>query len=261
MSRPWSGTLKGQPDHRRQQRFTDQHGRVWNGTIELKTGHPTGVLEPTWTKGLTTIAPNGAKVRYAVPVYLIPPTSYVKPGPDHGQLIVDYALYKNDIREAWKEWRNRVRSLEVKFHGDKANPEKPSAQTLDLAGQPPQRLELIMAMEAGNRWALGLSPRMPSWAKPMIPQAALDEMDFPDAEEEEYLDAEDENLSKVFSESIQVAGKTEAERIADLEEALTHESARRVQAEADAAEAKSRRVVVKPRGRPPKQQPALAGKE
>ena len=261
MSRPWSGTLKGQPDHRRNQRFTDQHGRTWNSSIELKTGHPTGVMEPTWTKGLTQLAPSGARVRYAVPAFLIPPTSYVVPGKEHGQLVVDYPHWIGDLKEAWKEWRNRVRTLEVKFHGDKANPESPSAQTLDLAGQPPMRVELLLAMQAGNRWALGLSPKMPSWAKPLVPTDDAVTMDFPDAEEEEYLDAEDENLSKVFQESIQVAGKTEAERIADLEAALAQESAKRQKAEAAAAAAETRPVIVKPRGRPPKQQPATAGKE
>lgn len=245
MSRPWSGTSKGQPDHRRNQRFTDQHARAWNSSIELKTGHPTGVMEPTWTKGLTQLAPNGARVRYAVPEYLIPPTGYVKPGADHGQLVVDYDHWITDLKEAWKEWRSRVRSLEIKFHGDKANPESPSAQTLDLAGQPPMRVELLLAMRSGNRWALGLSPKMPSWAKPLVPTNDTVDMAFPDAEEEEYLDAEDENLSKVFQQASVVGAESEADRLARLEEALTQETARRQKAEAEAAEAKKRQVVVK----------------
>ena len=261
MSRPWSGLLKGQPDKRRNQRFTDQHGRTWNSSIEIKTGHPTGVMEPTWTKGLTQLAPNGAKVRYAVPTYLIPPTGYVKPGPEHGQLVVDYDHWVGDLKEGWKEWRSRIQKLEIKFHGDKANPEHPSAQTLDLAGQPPMRLELVLAMRAGNRWALGLSPKMPKWAKELVPTDTLAEMDFPDAEEEEYLDVEDENLSRVFTDAASDGSESEAERIARLEEALTQESARRQKAEAEAAEAKQRRVIVKPRAPKESKKPALAGKE
>lgn len=263
MSRPWSGTLKGQPDHRRNQRFTDQHGRPWNGTIELKTGHPTGVLEPTWTKGLTQLAPNGARVRYAIPLYLIPPTSYVVPGPDHGQLLVAYIHWINDLKEAWKEYRSRVRSLEVKFHGEKARPESPSAQTLDLAGQPPMRVELLLAMQAGNRWALGLSPKMPSWAKPLLPTDDTVTLDFPDAEEEGvYADAEDENLSSVFRQAAaaEAGGVSEAERIATLEAALADSEAKRLRAEAEATAAKQRQVVVKPRGRS-QQALAQAGKE
>lgn len=254
-NRPWSGSLKGQPDHRRNQRFVDQHGRPWSGTIEIKTGHPTGVLEPTWTKGLTQLAPNGAKVRYQVPDYLVPDQIYVKPHPtDHGVLFVDYPKMLDDLKEAWRDWQSRVSKTELKFHGDKANPKAPSAQTLDLAGAPPQRVELVLAMQAGNRWALGLSPKMPKWAKELLPASDVTEMDFPDAEEEEYLDAEDENVSAILGQMAE-AGESEAERIARLETALAEANAKRVQAEAVAAEAKKRRVIVKAK------KPALAGKE
>lgn len=254
--RPWSTSTKGQPDHRRGQMFQDEHGRDWHGNIELKTGKTTGHLSPVWAGGRTF-----AGQPYTVPEFLVPPQGLVRVHPEKPwAVVIDYAAWIADLKQAWLDYRRRVRELEVKFHGDKANEANPSNQTRNLAGPPPMAVDLVLAMQTGNRWALGLTPKMPRWAQVLVPKDETVTMDFPDADEETYLDVEDENLDRVFEAAAPTEGVPEAERVASLEQALAEEREKRQKAEKALEGKKDKKVTVRPRARGA-QKPVEAGKE
>lgn len=163
---------------RRPVRLIDQHGRAYTASIDIRSGAPTGLIDPLW------VHQNG----YSVPSYLVPPLAYVKFYGDErpGEVYVDYNGWLADLKAGWQQYRTNTRDVEMKVRGDKADSDNPSPTTREIVGPHPQAIQLVLAMKQGNKWALGLSAKRPAWADQYVPLDALviDE-EFPDVIEDE----------------------------------------------------------------------------
>lgn len=132
-----------QRDQRRGQMFKDQHGRRYHATIELRTGHPVGQLEP----------------QFRAP--LMPPAKYQELDKDPERpydVFVNYERWEQDIRTDRAEWEREGRQRSLKMYGDKYNPaEAFTSEVLDIIGPAPQAVEPVIAARQGNPWILGRS--------------------------------------------------------------------------------------------------------
>jgi hypothetical protein len=167
-------------------RFTDQHGRKWFGSIEIRSGYPIRVT-PQFESPLRV------------------PPRYMAYDPNEPNLItIDYERWVSDLEAAHQRWEDQLRKGAIKFYAEKA-PEaikNPPAVLLDAVGTKPQPVEPILAALSGNKWVLGLSPNKPQWADTYFatpaprPETFADEMpmedraealrsQFPDADEED----------------------------------------------------------------------------
>lgn len=126
--------------------FIDQHGREYHAVTELKSGHPTGPLEPQFT------AP------------LMPPMNYLRVGLDRRRpydIKVDYDKWLSDLRAGWDEWKNRGDKLARLVHGERYIAGAPfTRQILEELGPSPQHLEPVIAAKQGNAYVLGLTDRV-----------------------------------------------------------------------------------------------------
>lgn len=134
-----------QRHQRAEMTFQDQHGREYYASIELRTGDPTGLIEPLFR------AP------------LMPPQKYLsrrnKKRPY--DIEVDYVAWKRDVRARRREWEKEGRQLAQKMHGSKFDPREAfTMEVLDVIGPPPEAIEPIIAAEQGNRWVLGLTKKV-----------------------------------------------------------------------------------------------------
>ncbi len=166
---------RSQRDFRRSQNMTDQHGREWFATIELKTGHPCGLIQPKFT------APLDVPQQYLT-------INLEKPY----ELIIAYDPWIASLRAAWTARAAHLRSVGLAVHGDKYNPEKPSREQLEIVGPPPQPVEPVIAAKQGNKYVLGLTEKMPDWAKPYFIKDEEPEVVYEDVAEGSFPDAEDE---------------------------------------------------------------------
>lgn len=157
--------LSGQPDKRRPQRFTDQHGRKWSGTIEIKSGVATGPISPLdFTPPLD------------VPQQFI---QYDKMEPN--AIKVNYAMWITALEQAKRDWQARLVSRAREIYGDQAGKfiKNPSAELLQAVGPEPLPVEPVQAAAAGNRWVLGLTPIKPKWAETFFPTEVKRESSLP----------------------------------------------------------------------------------
>lgn len=173
---------------RRTVRLLDQHGRAYSASLDIRSGAPTGLIDPLWVhqKG------------YSVPAYLVPPQQHIKfYGDDRpGEVYIDYDGWLADRKAGWRQHNTTTRDVELKIRGDKADTKNPSAETREIVGPHPQRVELLLAMKKGNKWALGLSEKRPEWADQYIPLEALEnEEEFPDVPDDEPT-ASDEDAER-----------------------------------------------------------------
>lgn len=126
--------------------FIDQHGREYHATIELKTGHPTGPLEPLFQ------AP------------LMPPMNYIRVGMDRRRpydVKVDYDAWLADLRTGWDEWKNRGDKLARLVHGEKYVAGAPfTRQIIEELGPSPQHVEPVLAAKQGNAYVLGQTTKV-----------------------------------------------------------------------------------------------------
>ena len=123
--------------------FTDQHGRVWHATIETKTMHPTGPIQP----------------QFQAP--LIPPQMYLRVGTNRMRpydLVINYDQWIADLRKAREDWLEDGEQRSRLYHGEKYEPGTPfTSQILQMIGRPPQHVEPVIAAKQGNRYVLGLT--------------------------------------------------------------------------------------------------------
>lgn len=139
-----------QADSRRFSRFRDQHGRLWQGVIELSTGHPTGALTPAGWR-----AP------------LIPPQKYFKfPRLSDGTFTINYKQWIADREESKRTFERRKVKAAKTLYGEQAGQmlKKMPAELVAAVGTEPEEVEPVLAASAGNKWVLGLSPNKPKWA-------------------------------------------------------------------------------------------------
>jgi hypothetical protein len=166
---------KGQPDRRRDQMFTDQHGRSWYAVIELATGDPCGPLD----------------ARFDAPLKV--PQKYIKTTKEHGKLHINYDGWIADIRRANEDYDKQFRAHAIRMFGDKAADaiDNPPPALLDAAGPRPNAWQPVDAAKKGNKWVLGLVPSSakPPWAKEFFPDVVAPKTAYPDLEYEDVSPA------------------------------------------------------------------------
>jgi hypothetical protein len=133
-----------QAKQRRNQRLTDNHGRKYFATIEIRSGDPVGPVQPMFQAPLA-----------------VPPMYMRKhPDPDRpNEVVIDYRRWITDIEGAHTDWEKRGRELSRKTFGSAYDPTQPAfkQEILDLLGERPQPVEPVYAAMQGNRWVLGFT--------------------------------------------------------------------------------------------------------
>ena len=151
----------GQPNNRRPAEFSDQHGRLWHATTEMRTGHAVGPLTPMFTSPLEV------------------ESRYVKHDPlDSHKVHIDYQRWIRDVREATDNWDQAIRMTAAQMGVEGTISEliaNPPPEILDKVGPRPvvMSVEVIQAAEAGNAWILHGEGEMPERAKQFFPDPAL----------------------------------------------------------------------------------------
>lgn len=213
--------------------YYDQHGREYSTQMDILTGDPAAPLTPTtWKAPFPSLYP--------------PPKYQTFPRNRPGYVVIDYDRWIIDGAEAETEYRTWVLQVAKQQFGAAAlqKIQENDADLRRLAGPPPASVEVIRAMKAGNKWALGL-PRpdgsrypMPPWAQPLwetlVPHEAYDGTGVStDVDESAYPDVDDDALA--------VAARYEAAaHYADIEE------------DADPNGLPDFQPIKRGRGRPPK---------
>src|SRR3990167_1300738 len=102
--------IRSQADQRRDMVSTDQFGRPWLLTIELKTGDPTGLISPAgWDDPLGT------------------PQKHLKVPRDQygqatwGRLEVDFPAWIREIEVAARAWRDELWKIGAHMYKNKFN--------------------------------------------------------------------------------------------------------------------------------------------
>lgn len=188
---------KSQADKRRGSHWTDQHGRVWGGTMDRMTGMPVGELQP-----IGSTAPDGTlRSGWRAVVYhgreLLPPHQYFRFDEEHlGTFAIDYTAWRKELVLAKQAWTEVAQRHAQDLYGDlagKALAEMPK-DLITLVGPPPMPSDLVDAMIEGNKWILGLHQTRPSWAEEYFgpEHATPGERRFEDAPEPgRFADAEE----------------------------------------------------------------------
>lgn len=160
------GNIHGQEEQRRVETFLDQHGREYTANVEITTGDPCAALMPIgWT------APSGPEWFRGL---LMPPDHIRQMVPrmerarKRYQIEINYTQWLQEIDERNDAWDMRLQNLaqsSTKGLGFADVIANPPPQLLDFLGAKafPPRV-FIEACAAGDRWALGLSDRVPSKA-------------------------------------------------------------------------------------------------
>lgn len=215
--------------------FFDQHGRRYWAAVELKTGDPVGgIYADQWTAPMSPAWCAGR---------LVPDAKYMKIVRGRGQphIEIQYEEWLRDWDAADRMRKSVLDELISRSPVDIATMQEyrknPPPEIMKTIGAGPierRPREFIAAAMKGNRWALGLSDKMPDWAKPVMAQWELVQpqgQSYNPAEMGEYPDADDD--------------EPEEERFIDIEE------------EHDPEATGGKRVPVK--GKPKSKAPAKAG--
>jgi hypothetical protein len=168
-----------QPDYRRSVTFHDQHGRAYHGVLEIKPkGGLTGPVKP---KGWKPPHPS-----------LMPQPQYLRwDSPGQVDCRIDYDAWITDLRNLHSEYQQQIWDIARHRYGEKAGDavQSPPPELLYEAGPGPMKIELVMAMKQGNRWALGFSAEdTRKVAQFLPPEPIVLEPDFRD----DFLDLEEE---------------------------------------------------------------------
>lgn len=215
MSPDMLGIARGpqQGDDREYVELRDQWDRVWGCVWDFgrNAQAPVSQLQPVgWKDRLDT-----------------PPMYMRFKRRDSSRFFIDTAAWIADREFAVEEWRVRLNAEAVAMSaGDQGaallgkdpyglhGPSTVSPALRLRVGPPPLSPTPIRALEAGNKYVMGLSDKMPKWAEPYFlpPPEALSE--YPDAEDE-YADAEDDSVVQdehgVIQPSAAPAGYADAE--------------------------------------------------
>jgi hypothetical protein len=177
-----------QHNERRVGRFTDQHGREWEASVENATGHPCGPLKPL----------------FAAPV--IPPDAYMVPHPvKPGVLTIDYDRWLAHVDANLASHQVRLEDAARVLYGKDASRyfKDPTPEMLRAVGGAPEPREpIVAALQGKSRWVLGLSHPdtgaslpMPAWAVPFFEPKARDSRSefFDDTPAAELTDETDDD--------------------------------------------------------------------
>jgi hypothetical protein len=137
--------------------WRDQHGRQWAGMTDKESQAPISLRPFGWTPPLPAMTPPAKYHTYHVA---------------SRSFTIEYKGWLDEYAEAQREYQTWEMQV-ARHHFGAAALEKIKAGDAELrrlAGEPPQDVQFIKAMAAGNKWALGLTrpdgtayPR-PSWA-------------------------------------------------------------------------------------------------
>lgn len=149
---------KDTQEDRRYQRLHDQHGRLWGCVIELKTGDPSGPID--------LLEPRKAPI--------MPPPAHMKVDSqrDYGVLTIDYQGWRAERERAWDQYNQRLTLVAQDMYADDvvaSKIEDPPPALIARVGLPPERIEPVLAAEAGDEWVLGLTTERPDWADLFFP--------------------------------------------------------------------------------------------
>jgi hypothetical protein len=164
-----------QRNQRRGQMFTDQHGRKYYGSIELKSGATCGVIESQYTSVLP------------VPMmYLERSRNPQRPY----DLYVNYDRWISDVRLELNEWETRARALARRRNADYDSSQPLPTDVVEMMGERPQAVEPVLAARQGNGWVLGFRATIDERLRKFFKAEAIDpdygrfgEPDFRDAPE------------------------------------------------------------------------------
>lgn len=166
----YTGPTRSHDDQREPREWVDQHGRLWDGQIEKKSGDFCGL--PPQPKGWSAPFPEWQ-----------PPADVLRCGRNYilvedgvrrrlatEEMFIDYEPWKQRAIVAMNEWRELLFDLGAKMSGDAWDPEHPTPQVLARVGPKPMPVEAILAMEQGNRYALGLTDVVDERLRPYFPR-------------------------------------------------------------------------------------------
>lgn len=163
--------IKGQENHRYSDFLVDKWGREYSANMDKLTGDPIDFKPYNWT---APIKPDWAQRLFLPPiddqdiVRMVPQKERNRKG---YQVDVDHVAWLSKIDSQHAAWRERI--ITVAKDGFKGtdlaqiinDPSKAPVAVLQYVGPPPfPPREIIMAMAAGNEWALGLSDKIPEKA-------------------------------------------------------------------------------------------------
>ena len=171
------GDVKGQEQGRRVETFLDQHGREYRSEVEIKTGYPT-VLEPLFKAPLS---PDWMRKMLTPPVDDRNIVKVVNPK-DRArmkcQIWIDYDAWLADND---KHFDRRQEKL---FVGAKAMAKGKDAQQFvdnpppvllsEIGSRPWPLRSFIVAMKAGNAWALGLTDKVPAKVEALLAELEIE---------------------------------------------------------------------------------------
>jgi hypothetical protein len=164
--------IKSQADQRKGAKYTDQHGRKWWASIEIRTGDPCSPIEPSFT------AP------------ILPPQQYLRLDQETpGKITVAYDDWERDLIVADTDWFKRCHAYGIKLYKDAFDTTRPfNVAILEEIGARPHVPDLVtplgvepmpggaalpvQACKAGNLWALGL--KGPNGEEPKMPERLRD---------------------------------------------------------------------------------------
>jgi hypothetical protein len=149
--------------------WVDQWGRRWEGTVDLKSGDFCGL--PPKPKGWTA------------PFHeWIPPATMFRCGRLYGvtkngatrvlateEMWIDLEPWKQQTMMQNRDWQQTLFDLVRSMSGDAGDPNKPTPEVLARIGPKPLPVEVIIAMEQGNRYVLGLTETVDERLRPYMP--------------------------------------------------------------------------------------------
>jgi len=156
---------------RRYVRKLDQHGRKWGMTVDMRTGRHCSVIEylghPQY-KGLTPrILPPQTHLKYL--------TEPPKDNPDmfiENYIRVDYEGWKAEIKQGWADFTKQVheeyakRNIQCDWTPSNGVHMRPDVR--EIVGPDPSPLQVVLACEQGNKWALYGVGSMPKGLTPFF---------------------------------------------------------------------------------------------
>lgn len=149
-------------------RWTEPNGRVWIGTRDKETGHPTGGLRlhPSYQPPYATLIPIIAHY-------------FQFDDEDEGRVTIDYRQWRIDAANDEARWKQSMLKVALEKNQTAETVEALPPLVHDIVGKRPMAEIFIAAMERGNRWALGIPNKhgvldpVPAFATPALLQTLV----------------------------------------------------------------------------------------
>src|SRR5689334_13918241 len=194
-------TIHEQQKMRRYIRKLDQHGRKWGMIVDMRSGRHCSVIEYLGHSKYPKMTPKVMPPQTCL-VYLTQPPADNPEMFIENYIRVDYDKWKADIKQAWADFTKRVheeygkRNIECDWR-----PSGGVAMRMDVrevVGADPSPLQVVLACEQGNHWALYGAGQMPKGLTPFFGanrrnRSVLDEIEATfDARETDGIDLKGE---------------------------------------------------------------------